>query len=42
MLRGDIVMDKKAYLYCRNYEAVDRACIMWRLQSARRKPRHNG
>lgn len=25
----DMVMGKKAYLYCRNYEAVDRACIMY-------------
>ena len=25
----DMVMGKKAYLYCRNYEAVDRACITY-------------
>lgn len=30
----DMVMGKKAYLYCRNYEAVDRACIMYSLFGA--------
>ena len=30
----DLVMGKKAYLYCRNYEAVDRACIMYSLFGA--------
>lgn len=30
----DTVMGKKAYLYCRNYEAVDRACIMYSLFGA--------
>ena len=29
----DMVMGKKAYLYCRNYEAVDRACIMYSLDA---------
>ena len=30
----DMVMGKKAYLYCRNYEAVDRACIMYSMFGA--------
>ena len=30
----DMVMGKKAYLYCRNYESVDRACIMYSLFGA--------
>ena len=30
----DMVMGKQAYLYCRNYESVDRACIMYSLFGA--------
>ena len=30
----DMVMGKKAYLYCRNYESVDRACVMYSLFGA--------
>lgn len=30
----DMVMGKKAYLYCRNYDAVDRACIMYSMFGA--------
>ncbi|MCF2660470.1 transposase, partial [Parabacteroides distasonis] len=30
----DMVMGKQAYLYCRNYEAVDRACIMYSMFGA--------
>lgn len=33
-MRGDMVMGKKAYLYCRNYEAVDWACIMYSMSGA--------
>ena len=30
----DMVMGRQAYLYCRNYEAVDRACIMYSMFGA--------
>ena len=30
----DMVMGKQAYLYCRNYDAVDRACIMYSMFGA--------